>query len=271
MKRILTTAFLTTMVLGTTMTFTSCSSDDDDSPSTVTTPQQVFTGGLPKSVGNMTIETNAKGQVVSVKDGNETATFEYKEAASRSTASSPDVIMTVVYENEKLVCNLHLNKEGFVSHCDETENYTYGTQTETENETWDFTYNKDGQLLSMRRSEDKETTTIKYQDGNIVETSTVSADEPDESNSYKISYTSDAVTSPIANKGCIMLFDQTLGIDLDEMEYAYYAGLLGKATKSLPVKLVEDGDYTLNFSWTLNSSGYPTLLKYDNETCSFAW
>lgn len=39
-----------------------------------------------------------------------------------------------------------------------------------------------------------------------------------------------------------MLFDPTLGIDMDEMEYAYYAGLLGKATKSLPSSNEEDGE-----------------------------
>lgn len=50
-----------------------------------------------------------------------------------------------------------------------------------------------------------------------------------------------------------MLFDPTLGIDMDEMEYAYYAGLLGKATKSLPSSNEEDGE-TETFTWTLNSN-----------------
>lgn len=69
-----------------------------------------------------------------------------------------------------------------------------------------------------------------------------------------------------------MLFDQTLGIDMDEMRYAYYAGLLGKATKNLPVKLVDNENYTQNFTWTLNSSGYPISFKRaDYDTYSFAW
>ena len=77
--------------------------------------------------------------------------------------------------------------------------------------------------------------------------------------------------SLIENKGCIMFFDGTFGIDMDEMEYAYYAGLLGKATKNLPVRLVDDEGRITDFFWTLNSAGYPISFKVDNETYSFAW
>ena len=71
-----------------------------------------------------------------------------------------------------------------------------------------------------------------------------------------------------------MLFDYTLGIDMDEMQYAYYAGLLGKATKNLPVKLVDNDNENRidNFTWTLNSNGYPISFKRDLTVAySFAW
>ena len=61
-----------------------------------------------------------------------------------------------------------------------------------------------------------------------------------------------------------MLFGENFGLDSDDVLYAYYAGLLGKATKDLPVKLVDnkhDTQYTQNFSWTLNSAGYPISFK----------
>ena len=71
------------------------------------------------------------------------------------------------------MCNLYLGKDGFVKHCDETKTYK---RSGTRKETWDFTYNNDGQLLTMLRSEGgNKKTTIKYQDGNIVETTTTSA------------------------------------------------------------------------------------------------
>ncbi|MBR5634326.1 MAG: DUF4595 domain-containing protein [Prevotella sp.] len=255
------------MVLGATMTFTSCSNDNDDNDatSTVINPAKVFTGGLPKSVAGMTIRTNEKGQVISMEEhGEGIVTFQYKEAAARST--DPDVVMTI---GGRYVLNLYLDKNGFVRHCKE---YYLG-ESERE-DTWDFTYNSDGQLLTMLRSEGgNEKTTIKYQDGNIVETATVEADEPEESSSHKVYYTSTNTPSPIENKGCIMLFDRTFGIDMDEMEYAYYAGLLGKATKNLPIRLVNNKGYSADLSngeffWTLNSAGYPISL---NGTYSFTW
>ena len=62
--------------------------------------------------------------------------------------------------------------------------------------------------------------------------------------------------------------------NMDEMDYAYYAGLLGKATKNLPVKLVnnENDTYNDNFTWTLNSNGYPISLEDARSiTSSFDW
>lgn len=266
-------AFLTAMVLNATITFTSCSSDSNDTDTLQNTvganPKNVFTGGLPKTAVGMSIQTNDKGQVVYIKSEEVTVTFQYNDVDTRSTAFSQYVIMTIGEGKEKLVCNLYLNKDGFVSHCDETEYDLEGM----EKETWDFTYNSDGQLLTMLRSEGgKENTTIKYQDGDIVETATVSADEPDESSLYKVYYTSKTVSTPIVNKGCIMFFDETLGIDMDEMKYAYYAGLLGKATKHLPVRLVDEKDqYTSSFDWTLNAAGYPILFSYGEEKYPFTW
>lgn len=225
MKKILTMAYLSAAVLGATMTFSSCSNDNDDNdtPSASVNPKTVFTGGMPKNVAGATIQTNDKGQVISIKDGEDVVTFQYNVAGTRSTASTPDVVMTIGQGKEKQVCNLFLNKDGFVKHCDETEYDLYGEGKQT----WDFTYNNDGQLLTMLRSEGgNEKTVIKYQGGNIIETETVSADDPEESNSYKVYYTSTTTPTPIENKGCIMLFDTTFGIDMDEMKYAYYAGLL---------------------------------------------
>ena len=71
-----------------------------------------------------------------------------------------------------------------------------------------------------------------------------------------------------------MLLMRILGWIATDVLYAYYAGLLGKATKDLPVKLVDnkhDTQYTQNFSWTLNSAGYPISFKGNHKTYSFSW
>lgn len=273
MKKIIKQMLLAVVVLGVTVALPSCGSDDDEPKGMVETgtavnPLNVFTGGLPKSVNGLMIKTNAKGQVESIKKGTTSITFEYKDVATRA-GETPNVIMTIDYEDEKLVNNLYLNKNGFVIHCDETAYYKDNSSQES---TWDFTYNSDGQLLTMLRSEGgNEKTTIKYQGGDIVETSTVSADEPDESNSYKIYYTSSTISSPIENKGCMMLFDATLGIDMDEMKYAYYAGMLGKATRHLPLRIVENDNDETVFSWKFNAQNYPVSLEYSDETYLFIW
>lgn len=279
MKKIITMAYLAAMALGATMTFSSCSNDNNDEPNAgkggaaeiKVNPLNVFTGGLPKSAGFMTIQTNDKGQVSVIQAEDEKITFEYIESITHAT-NSPNMIMTVEDSEEKLVCNLFLNKNGFVTHCDGTTYYKgkpkVGEDTPN-HETWDFTYNNDGQLLTMFRSDDNEKTSITYKNGDIVSISREWVGETGK-DLDKVYYTSPSVSSPIPNKGCIMFYDSMLNIDMDEMEYAYYAGVLGKATQNLPVRLVSDENST-KFSWKLNSSGYPVSLMDVKETWSFSW
>ena len=255
----------------------SCGNDnktiEPDKPTTPTevNPLNVFTGGMPLSYGKYNILKNVKGQVSAIQanNGDEKITFEYMESTSNN-ANTPNVVMTLESKDEKLVLNLFLNKEGFVKHCDETK---YHRGDLSRKETWDFTYNNNGQLLTMFRSEGNERTTIKYEAGNIVST-TEKAVNGTRNKTHKVYYTSQSVPSLIVNKGCIMLFDTTLGIDMDEMQYAYFAGLLGKATKHLPVRLVGNEREEESFAWHLNASGYPTSMVRShapNWTNTFTW
>ena len=278
MKKIITMAYLSAAVLGATMTFTSCGSNNDEpkgevvETGTKVNPLKVFTGGLPKSIAGMTILTNEKGQVIAImRQNGKSITFKYKDAATRSTASTPDVVMTNGNGKEYSTYNLYLNKDGFAKYCEEVVHDLDGEHTVP----WNFTYNNNGQLLTMQRSESgTEETTITYQNGNIVETKIAYSKEAEFNHSHKIYYTSTDITTPIENKGSVMLFDENFGLDSDDVLYAYYAGLLGKATKDLPVKLVDnkhDTQYTQNFSWTLNSAGYPISFKGNHKTYSFSW
>lgn len=255
----------------------SCGNDnktiEPDKPTTPTeiNPLNVFTGGVPLSYGEYNILKNVKEQVSAIQanNGDEKITFEYMESTSNN-ANTPNVVMTLESKDEKLVLNLFLNKEGFVNHCDETK---YHRGDLSRKETWDFTYNNNGQLLSMFRSEGNERTTIEYEAGNIVST-TEKAVNGTRNKTHKVYYTSQSVPSPIVNKGCIMLFDTTLGIDMDEMQYAYFAGLLGKATKHLPARLVGNEGEEESFAWHLNASGYPTSMVRShapNWTNTFTW
>lgn len=106
------------------------------------------------------------------------------------------------------------------------------------------------------------------------------SDDEGENSVCDITYTNDDIKTPIANVSGLMLFDETFGIDMDEMNLAFFAGLLGRATKNLPVRKQWKGvsGYDL-FSWTLNSKNQPVKLivteVYGENTgtseYNFAW
>lgn len=150
-----------------------------------------------------------------------------------------------------------LNEMGFAKYCKQIE-------SDGDVEEWWFEYNSDGQLIKMKRSEGgNEVTEITYENGNISKVKMRSEDDGD-GGDYVIGYGS----SMIENKGCIMLFDETFGIDMDEMKYAYFAALLGKATKNLPVsnaytRFDPNGEpYKRDkaFKWSMNSNNLPIML-----------
>lgn len=281
MKKFLTMAFLTVVVMGVTATFISCNKDNNDDPNggitagTTVNPLNVFTSGLPKSITGLNIQTNAKGQVSAIQttDGVKVA-FEYDVSASRSVGNMPGAIMIVIEGKDKYVYNLYLNGSGFVKHCMETIYETVGgTVANPDNRTWDFVYNSDDQLQHVYRSAGDKHIDVKYQNGDIIETTTTTKD--DGKQTAKIDYTSAAVSTALTNKGCLMFFDEMLGIDTDRMQYAYYAGMLGKATQHLPIRIAT-GDGENTFNWTLNAAGYPETLFYKEEgikpvTLHFAW
>lgn len=249
------------------LSFTACEDEDEpniDGEETIN-PGRVFTNGLPKSAEGATMTYNEKGLLTKLltNEGQE-ITFEY-DNKTRAVNQSSDVRMKVVEEDGVIfIFDMQINDNGFVTHCTETKE-------DGDIETWDFKYTAEGNLNYMKRSEGgNEVTKIIYQSGNIIRTETISEDDDTEGYSCDVKYTSEENVSLIANKGCIMLFDQTFGVDMDEMKYAYYAGLLGKATKDLPIEITDkysDNDevYISKFNWTFNQSGLPTELDVTND------
>lgn len=257
----------------------SCSDDDEpgknDTGSVKVNPAQVFTQGVPKQVGDLKITTDAAGLVTRIVDGDKVSTFSY-EAVSR--ARNYDMTMNVEWGDDEDGVDFWfiLNDQGFVEYAYEEDESEYdGLQT---NEWW-FKYNDKGQLIEMKRTEgNNEVTTITYNaDGDIVKVHMESDYDPEHP------YDRDEMTAEITysstlNKGGIMLYDETFMIDMDEMAPAYYAGLLGIATKHLPSRTIEDDDDEYTFTWTMNSNDLPTHFRsetknnpYDNEDKDFVW
>ena len=137
-------------------------------------------------------------------------------------------------------------------------------------------------MTRIRRSENENDVRITYADGNIskyIET----WEGDDEREEYTIKYTNVKFKTPVANKGNLMMFDEFFDIDMDEMGIAYFAGLLGKSTKNLPMgytwsDIESDNSVSStgsdNFNWDFNSQDLPTKFWKDNyeyEATTFTW
>ena len=276
MRKLFQLALMVTLTVGTTM-MASCSKDNSDEPEqkmvngTDVNPRNVFPLGLPKKISENVLTLNEKGQLVqfSEPNSNDRATFEYKDVALGST-QAPQVILTETDEPDKHVYELYLNRDGFVTHAKETH---YHIDHIVGKATWDFAYNADNQLKDVKCSADKKHIVLEYQNGNVVKTTTTAAGKPTEVTT--ITYAT-ASTRRIENKTGVMLFGATLDADLDYLEAAYYAGLLGKPSKNLPLQSEKSGDKA-NLKWTLDSNGNPTALNQsfsnssENFRISFTW
>lgn len=277
MKKTITIAFLTAAVIGATSFFSSCSiKNDDDSdwiidrrPDPVTIDlSKVFTNGTPKEVDSMTIQTDERGLVTSIKTKDEMVSFKYFNTKTRAIVI-PNVVMKVERNGDTTFYRMYLNNNGFVRGCmiEQKEN--------TKEDTWRFTYNDNDQLINIIHSaDDYKKFTLTYKDSNIseIETTTiVSQTTTRKKDTCKVAYTSTATPTPIVNKGNIMLFNATFGIDIGAMKYAYYAGLLGKATKNLPVQLIDKNGNKNTFTWIVNSNGFPTAMTSGSHQYKFVW
>ena len=276
MRKLFQLALMVTLTAGIAM-MTSCSKDNSDEPEqkmvngTDVNPRNVFPLGLPKKISEKVLTLNEKGQLIQLAEPNddERITFEYKDVALGST-QAPQVILTETDEPDKHVYELYLNRDGFVTHAKETH---YRNDHIAGKATWDFAYNADNQLKDAKCSADKKHIVLEYQNGNVVKTTTTAAGKPTEVTT--ITYAT-ASTRRIENKTGVMLFATTLDADLDYLEAAYYAGLLGKPSKNLPLQSEKSGDKA-NLKWTLDSNGNPTALNQsfsnssENFRISFTW
>lgn len=276
MRKLFQLALMVTLTVGTTM-MASCSKNNSDEPEqkmvngTDINPRNVFPLGLPKKISEIVLTLNEKGQLVqfSEPNSNDRATFEYKDVALGST-QAPQVILTETDEPDKHVYELYLNRDGFVTHAKETH---YSNDHIIGKATWDFAYNADNQLKDVKCSADKKHIVLEYQNGNVVKTTTTAAGKPTEVTT--ITYATASIR-PIENKTGVMLFGATLDADFDNLEAAYYAGLLGKPSKNLPLQSEKSGDKA-TFKWTLDGNGNPTVLNYsfsnlsENFRFPFTW
>ena len=272
MKKLSNFVWLLAIALGAAIALTACSKNSDgpdggeDKGKVEVNPTKVFVNGMPKIVDGSVFTRDFKGRLSSIynKEENVLIAFAYTSSIL-GTKDVPNVVMTVTDGDERTVYNLFLNKDGFVKYCDEIDYEEKGNTPKTT--TWNFEYNSDGQLIKAVQSKDgvKTSSTIAYNDGDAVETVTMSEKDGKETDHYRIYYTSKKVTLPIENRGCIMSFDVALGLDLDHLHGAYYAGMLGKATKHLPIYNMDKDNDKTTFDWIFNDNGFPTKIVVKDD------
>lgn len=282
MKKLSNFVWLLAIALGAAIALTACSKNSDgpdggeDKGKVEVNPTKVFVNGMPKIVDGSVFTRDFKGRLSSIYNREENVLIAFAYTSSiLGTKDVPNVVMTVTDADERTVYNLFLNKDGFVKYCDEIDYEKKGNTPKTT--TWNFEYNSDGQLIKAVESKDgvKTSSTIAYNDGDAVETVTMSEKDGKETDHYRIYYTSKKVTLPIENRGCIMSFDVALGLDLDHLQIAYFAGMLGKATKHLPIYNMDKDNDKTTFDWILNGNVFPTkvVVKDDEgrEESNFVW
>lgn len=265
---------------------TACSSDDDNG-TTPPSPSRVWENGIPKSIAGVEIRTDASGKVTTMVDTSyngridDYVTVSYEEPSSAPTSGNFNGSMRILepysYYGDTVNIYFRLNAAGYIEYAYQTGGNIYHDynsagpstpggssiiQRDTIVKEWNFSYNSDNQLVSVSRKDNEgwvENTTLTYTDGNITRTEITRGEENGSElvNTYAYAVDISYDSSDLDNKGCIMLFDEMFGVDLEEMNYAYYAGLLGRATKKLPTGY---GNYYF-FSWEINSDGMPTKLS----------
>ena len=279
MKRIFTLSAIAFTAFS--MALTSCSNTDEpgnDGIIVEPSSNNVFTAGLPVKANGMSFVTNAKGQVTEIKGGDEKITLEYGSFTHYSNASMVyQAVMRIRNNDNDEGSNIYiqLDDNGFAT-------YAFQEYLWSGYDKYWFGYNQDGQLSYVKRTEGDETYNLTYTEGNLHSAVKAYPNGPHRTTTRTTTfyYVNDEFHKGVANKGCLMLFD-AWDIDLDEMEYAYYAGMLGRPSNNLPMAyhwITDYGDVTSGgtlgtYHWTIANGGLPTSFKdsYSFDTIIFSW
>lgn len=225
---------------------------------------------LPTAVDGMTASYDAQGRLVLLsglytKDGC-SMTFSYPagNTVSVSIADNDNGRDRDTAEVTVLVDDLG---RAVLARCQEYEGNRRSDYYE-----WTFSYNAEGRLAEARRYvDDPETYTFTYTNGTLV--SVVNKDGNERETTTLTSVTS-GWPSGLANTAGVETFS-LWGVDLDEMQYFWYAGLLGKAPALLTLSATEGRDsYTADYE--TDEDGFVTTARiYENgrpdEIITWQW
>ncbi|MCC8113330.1 MAG: DUF4595 domain-containing protein [Bacteroidales bacterium] len=187
--------------------------------------------------------------------GGEYNGFAYDAIITEVDSEDPrDIVTTSFY--------VKLNDMGFIVSAYQEEEEDGDLDTEL----FTFTYDAQGYLTKMTKKEEAEETNLTWIDGNLTKVEVIDQYEGLEGE-YDITYSANI------NANGLMFYD-LMGVDLDELEIAYYAGMLGRPSENLPSQIEDEEGDTGQFSWTLSGND-PTQVSYtedrDTEIITFTW
>lgn len=260
--------------------FSSCGDDDDNNAENAGT-NNVFPEDIKKVAtindGYETTKFNyAGGKLVSVEEGtNSKYTFTY---------SGNTVTMKSVYKSgnseDVEIYTMNIGSNGYISNGTGIYTEKYNNETYTSNSTMSFSYDRDGHLTAITmegQDSDNDTYSSNYQftweNGNIIRT-VESSQSKEDGETYSSTDTRTCTYESNLNKIGFSFFDEVA--DLDELEYAYYAGLLGKSTKSMLKSVTNvssaggSSSYTSNYSYEYDGD-YPTTFIVDGSRTTYTY
>lgn len=205
---------------------------------------------------------NDEGQLlemhtVACEDISDNVSFTFEYADGVHDGIGYNAVMTFRDFEEEARCYLTLNDMGFITKCIE-EIDIFGFKFDV---SYEIGYDDDG-LMNYFRGDDTEFFIDRSVDGDIslVRQYWQWEDGSFPQETYIPIYTSDKVGSPIANISGLNDYYNGFRIDVVELAFAYYAGMLGKPTAHLPLGVKDgNGDIVSEIEWVIDPEGYPVM------------
>ena len=198
-----------------------------------------------------------KVQILDDNEWNATQMLEYSDGQ----------ILVTAYEGDNPYAQMFvtIGENGFASKVTATaDGKTYTT---------DYTYDSDGHLIRFADTYNGETTTqiLTWFEGDLVSVSSTSPNG--ETSSSQIYYKSET-QEPIANTSSMLPLNSDItGVDGDHIDPTFFIGVLGFATKHLPIARTSTETYSSGstytqsskFTWTLDDNNRPIKMINNGE------
>lgn len=204
---------------------------------------RVFTGKLLNQVDDHGLDkfvykNGFLTQVICEEDGY-TISFEYKNRKASQSASEADVRYTkkLTDGSVEYVYDVWLNDAGFAERIDSKHYDRFGL--------YDFQfqstckYDKEGHLVFMNEGREEREYSLSWEGGDLCQLMVTGSVEYYHSFSYG--------DVKVANENNLMFFYDIYHMDIEELKYLYWAGLLGVSTKHL-VTMAKPGRYDSDYS-----------------------